>query len=210
MRFLILFLVIISIGFSQKSIQITYLANEGVLIESSNIMIMLDGLFRHGVAYGYERIPNDEWKKLESAVAPYNKETILLVSHPHADHFNAKSVALHLKNNSKSKLYSSAQVIEAVSEYLEKKHIDSQLVEVTPELKKSESIQFNKWSIDFLRLRHGTTRNYKIHNLGHVININGTKILHIGDAEMSDENFEQFRLVEQSINIALQGKGCAT
>jgi L-ascorbate metabolism protein UlaG (beta-lactamase superfamily) len=58
--------------------------------------------------------------------------------------------------------------------------------------------------IDFeiLRLSHGTGRHATIQNLGHVINLGGKKVLHVGDADTAVENFEKFNLDEAGIDIA--------
>jgi L-ascorbate metabolism protein UlaG (beta-lactamase superfamily) len=41
-----------------------------------------------------------------------------------------------------------------------------------------------------------------IQNLGYLIEINGKKFLHIGDADMTAENFSSFRLDEERIDVA--------
>ena len=58
--------------------------------------------------------------------------------------------------------------------------------------------------IDFeiLGLRHGTGRHATIQNLGHIIKLGGKKLLHVGDADTSIENFEKFNLDEEGIDIA--------
>ena len=58
--------------------------------------------------------------------------------------------------------------------------------------------------IDFeiLGLRHGTGRHATIQNLGHIIKLGGKKLLHVGDADTSVENFEKFNLDEEGIDVA--------
>jgi len=58
--------------------------------------------------------------------------------------------------------------------------------------------------IDFeiLRLRHGTGRHAEIQNLGHIIKLGGKKLLHVGDADTSIENFDKFNLDEEGIDVA--------
>ncbi len=56
--------------------------------------------------------------------------------------------------------------------------------------------------MEVLGLRHGGSNFSWIQNLGHVIEIDGKKLLHIGDADMTVENFSSFRLYEKGIDIA--------
>ena len=56
--------------------------------------------------------------------------------------------------------------------------------------------------IKFLGLHHSGERFKDIQNLGHVIEIGGKKLLHIGDADMTAENFSAFNLPQEKIDIA--------
>ena len=203
MKLIIFLFLLIGSTQSQNKVTITYMANEGVLIQTNETTILIDALFRSGGAYGYEKVQEYELKKMEGGLSPYNQNLIILVSHLHADHFDPESVASLIKNNSKAKLYSSKQVINSVSNFLNEKEKGSQLFEVTPKWKESKLLKIDKVEINFIRLRHGYYKNYSIHNLGHIIHIAGKKILHIGDAERSIENFSKFNLAQQKIDVGL-------
>ena len=56
--------------------------------------------------------------------------------------------------------------------------------------------------VKFLSLRHGSERFRSIQNMGHLIEIGGVKLLHIGDADMTAENFSAFNLSQENIDIA--------
>jgi L-ascorbate metabolism protein UlaG (beta-lactamase superfamily) len=56
--------------------------------------------------------------------------------------------------------------------------------------------------IKFLGLRPSGERFKEIQNLGCVIEIGGKKILHIGDADMTAENFSLFNLSHEKIDVA--------
>ena len=56
--------------------------------------------------------------------------------------------------------------------------------------------------IKFLGLRHANKQHLSIQNLGHLIEIDGKKLLHIGDADMTAENFSAFNLAQEKIDIA--------
>lgn len=55
---------------------------------------------------------------------------------------------------------------------------------------------------EVLGLGHGSGRHGSIQNLGHVVQLGGRKLLHVGDAEPSAEIFAQFNLDEEGIDVA--------
>jgi L-ascorbate metabolism protein UlaG (beta-lactamase superfamily) len=187
---------------SKAEIQITYIANEGVLIKTKNRQILIDGLHRkYKDAYAFP--PDDLREKLEGALSPYNAIDLVLVSHLHGDHFHPLSVGEYLKNNPKSILASSAQVIgEIKKDFSEYKKIKPQIREISHEWKKSSAEIFDGIRVKFLGLRHAN-ENYKwIQNFGHLIEADGKKFLHLGDADMTDENFSEFKLNKEKIDVA--------
>lgn len=187
---------------SDAEIQITYIANEGVLIRTKNKHILIDGLHRkYKDAYAY---PPDELRaKLEGAQVPYNKIDLLLVSHLHGDHFHPLSIGEYLINNSQSILASSEQVVSEVKKdfnYYEK--IKPQIKEIRHEWKTSVEENFGGIKVKFLGLRHANENFKWIENFGHLIEADGKKFLHIGDADMTDENFSGFKLHQENIDVA--------
>ena len=93
------------------SVEITYIANEGVLISSGGKQVLIDGLHReYGPEYAF--LPTAERDKIENAKAPFDAIDLILVSHRHLDHFHPESVGLHLQNSPRAFLVSSQQVVD--------------------------------------------------------------------------------------------------
>lgn len=185
------------------TLEITYIANEGVLIASNDKQVLIDGLHRE-YQPEYAFLPAPEREKIETAKAPFDKIDLILVSHMHLDHFHPESVGLHLKHNPKAMLVSSAQVVEEI----EKKSKDYEAIKArvagaTPPWKEKVAMKVAGIDFEILRLRHGTGRWRELHNLGHIIKLGGKKLLHVGDADTEVENFEKFNLDEEGIDIAI-------
>src|SRR5215207_7881776 len=88
------------------TVEITYIANEGVLIRSGDKQVLIDGLHReYGPEYAF--LPDAQRVQIETAKAPFNEIDLILVSHRHLDHFHPESVGLHLQHNPKGFLVSS-------------------------------------------------------------------------------------------------------
>jgi L-ascorbate metabolism protein UlaG (beta-lactamase superfamily) len=200
--FLAAALVICGTAARQKaSVEITYIANEGLMISSGGKKVLIDSLLREGLE-GYQRVPTDQLEKIETGRAPFDKVSVALVSHFHKDHFDAASVARFLENNPQSVVASSTQVVESVSKGSNEK-IRQRIREVLPDWKQRIQQSFDGVDVTFLRIRHTHQRNYGVHNLGHIIRIGGKKFLHIGDAEALAENFADLGLERESIDVAL-------
>ncbi|HKY03384.1 MAG TPA: MBL fold metallo-hydrolase [Blastocatellia bacterium] len=187
----------------QTGLEITYIANEGVLISSGGKQVLIDGLHRqYGIHYSF--LPAAEREKIETAKAPFDRIDLILVSHMHLDHFHPESVGLHLKHAPKATLVSSQQVVDEV----EKNFKDYQLIKArvtaaTPPWKERVAMKVAGIDFDILGLGHGSERFRAIQNLGHIIKVGGKKILHIGDADTAAEVFEKFNLDEEGIDIAI-------
>lgn len=187
---------------SGNSLTVTYIANEGVLISAGDKQVLIDGLHReYKPAYLFP--PPELLSALEQARDPYNKIDVVLVSHLHLDHFHPESVGLHLKNNKSVQLISSEQIVNGVKEkFAGFAEIEPRVRQVTPAWKSQTPVALDGIKIKILGLRHSGANFTWIQNLGHVIEIGGKKLLHIGDADMTAENFSSFRLHEENIDIA--------
>ena len=186
----------------KNGLTIRYIANEGVLIAAAGKQILIDGLHRE-YKPGYLFPPPEMQNVLENARAPYDKIDLILVSHIHLDHFHPQSIGQYLKSNPRSIFASSGQAVDDVSKgFPDYEKVKAQIRPVAHEWKKSSAVDQDGIKIKFLGLRHGGERFKEIQNLGHVIEIGGKKLLHIGDADMTAENFSTFNLAQEKIDIA--------
>ena len=181
---------------------IRYIANEGVLIRAADRQILIDSLHReYKPAYAFP--PADLLNLLETARKPYDKIDLLLVSHVHLDHFHPESIALYLKNNPRAFFASSGQAVGEIEKaFADYEKIKAQIQPVAHEWKKSFDYQRNGIKVRFLGLRHANAQFASIQNFGHLIEIGGKKLLHIGDADMTAENFAAFELARENIDVA--------
>jgi len=184
------------------NLAVTYIANEGVLISSGGKQVLIDGLHRE-YKPDYAFPPPVLLESLESARAPYDKLNLILVSHIHLDHFHPQSTGLHLANNPKAILISSDQVADGVKkDFVDFQKIESRVQRSTPEWKTKEVHEVAGMKLSVLGLRHGSERFSWIQNLGYLLEIDGKKLLHLGDADLTAENFASFRLNQEGIDVA--------
>lgn len=185
------------------SLEIQYIANEGVLITSRGKRVLIDGLHRR-YEPDYAHLPDAEREKMEGSRAPYDKIDLILVSHLHGDHFHPESVGLYLKNNPKAVFASSQQVVDEVAaKFTDYASVKSRVTPITYELKSRQSMKLAGIDVEFLSVGHGSGRHAVFQNLGHVVSIGGKKILHVGDAEITPNVFDVFDLETKGIDIAI-------
>jgi L-ascorbate metabolism protein UlaG (beta-lactamase superfamily) len=205
---------------SVKIAEVTYIANEGFLIEVQNKKILIDALFGDQ-EYSFCDIPNikaiDSMTKAEGI---FEDVDLIAATHRHVDHFHAPFVFEHLKSNRKGKFISCAQSIDKLKELEDYKIIKNQIVEITPDTLSYLDTIVRGIEIRIYRLMHGPyfdvdpetgekkNRHQNIQNLGFLFNIDGVKIFHCGDSNpYGIKDYENFRLDKENIDIAFLSRG---
>jgi L-ascorbate metabolism protein UlaG (beta-lactamase superfamily) len=184
------------------TLEITYIANEGVLIADGGKQVLIDGLHRE-YEPDYAFLPQPYRERIETAQPPFDKIDVILVSHRHLDHFHPQALADHLRHNATTVLVSSEQVVHEIeSKTADFGTIRARVTTTTPALRQKIATTAGGVELEILGLGHGTGRHRDIQNLGHVVKLGGKKLLHVGDADTSPEIFEAFHLDEQNIDVA--------
>jgi len=184
-------------------LEVTYIANSGFMLSSGTTRVLIDALYFDG----------DIWespsKKIQKAIIsgdpPFKNVTHMLASHYHADHFDAALTSRFLVNNPGTMLITTVQT-------------DSLLQKVyrqDPELKRpkqtkiiqtpmfgTETYESGDLKVKCLMQRHMGKDDFKVLNMGFLVGLGGKKILHIGDAGWTEENFAGFNLPAENIDIA--------
>jgi L-ascorbate metabolism protein UlaG (beta-lactamase superfamily) len=186
---------------SQQSVDVTYIANCGFLINGTSQKILVDGIFTD--AYGKYHAPSTETILEErDASTPFDSINVVLVSHNHADHLNPANLAEHLSNDINEQMIGAEQVVSLLKTSQFYDTIKNRIVEVSPSV--GVEIDTNIQQIDFkiLPLKHPNHFD-TMQNLGYIFNVNGIRFFHTGDA-ISDnlEAYQNYSLSEDSIDIA--------
>lgn len=186
---------------AQKSLDITYIANDGYLISSDTNKILIDGIFKDG--YGTYYTPTAQTiTKERNATAPFDSINILLVTHSHADHVDPAYLTDHMVNDNNAMLIVPTQVSELLKPLGNystiKNRIDS--IKQINQSKTDTTIHgIRVKSMVFTHPNNFTT----MQNLGYVCSIDGFKIFHPGDATSKDLSlFQSYNLANDSIDIA--------
>jgi L-ascorbate metabolism protein UlaG (beta-lactamase superfamily) len=203
-----------SIGLGQRTdgLTLTFLANEGVMLSSGGKKVLIDALF---VKYktGFATPADSTQAALAAARAPFDNVDLILATHYHGDHFHPQQVAAHLAANPRATLATSAQVIDSLRGRLPRGGpIDARILARTtpPGTRRREVI--NGIPVEFIGISHGTgPRNHlQIEHLAYIVELGGKRVLHVGDAILSEDNLRAFRLDTARIDVALVPTWVAT
>ena len=187
---------------SNEILAITYIANEGLLLQSGDKAVLIDALFRGGVS-GYARVEAKTLESLETAKAPFDAAQAVLVTHYHDDHFNAESVARYLKSNARAALYTSEQVAERVREAANGGvGIADRIHGYKPSPDEPIIVNASGIKIELIKLSHGGGRFAGVWNLGYIVHLGGKRILHIGDAHFIDASTKPLERFAKNVDVA--------
>lgn len=189
---------------AQDRLSITFLANEGVMLSSGSRKVFIDGLFlKYKTGFA---VPADSTQDaLQRARPPFDAVDLVLVTHRHGDHFHPAPVAAHLRANPHATLLTSRQVIDSLREYGPGRDLPasrSMARTMAPGTRQRETV--NGITVELLGIPHGGGwRSRGLEHLAYIVEIGGRRVLHVGDAELTDEVLAPFRLDTARIDVAL-------
>jgi L-ascorbate metabolism protein UlaG (beta-lactamase superfamily) len=184
-------------------LELVYLANEGFLVRVGETKLLIDAFVYE--PYGeYAHVPEELRAKMHAGEAPFDGIGLALTSHVHGDHFQPEAAAEYLRARPATKFLSSPQVVDALLEPLgdapAAEHVDARLPEARAVLSANEA----GVRIEMVRLPHtGGARTASVQNLGHVLELGGVRVLHVGDAERGDPALDAADLETRAIDVAL-------
>jgi L-ascorbate metabolism protein UlaG (beta-lactamase superfamily) len=192
-----------ALSVQRDGVQITFLANEGVMLAADGKKVLIDGLFlKYETGYA---VPADSTQTaLAAARAPFDSVDLVLVTHRHGDHFHPAPVAAHLLANPRATLVTSSQVIDSLRGRLPRgAGLSSRIHPRTtaPGARRHEVV--NGIAVELLGLPHASRRHRAVEHLAYIVELGGRRVLHVGDAEISEATLAPFRLDNARIDVAL-------
>lgn len=207
MRLLLISLILLLSKLSYGQNKITYLANEGYMIEMAGTKVLIDALFKLNPTNKsrIDALSSDENNKLIHGYPPYDEVDFLLVTHSHYDHFNAEMVWQYMKNNDSVKIIASRQVIEKIKEVnAEGLNLDDRLIYI--DLKMNDGmftgiylgLTFHAWWIN-----HDGPTNFSVVNIAYLITDGRKSLLHLGDSEPQEAVYQKFEFRKKNIDYLI-------
>ncbi|GAB5381178.1 MAG: hypothetical protein Alis3KO_16310 [Aliiglaciecola sp.] len=182
-----------SVNVSANQLVIEHIANAGLKLSSGGKTVLIDAIF--GPHDRFNSLNDNEFLELVNQGAD-----AVLVSHIHDDHFEQSRSVQFLTSNPGTLFLAPPQTAHSVKANIEHSRLRD------PELKNYESRPYvnNGVKIVALNFPHMSPElTADIQNFAYIVEIEGWKVLHIGDGGINAEVIAGLNLAEQEIDIAL-------
>ena len=212
---LLLFLILLPcMACAQDLCRITYISNEGFLVELPGKKVLIDGLFDQ-IDGDWCDSPDEQTVELmEIAAPPFDQVDLIAITHKHIDHFDEGVVVKHLLNNPAGRVVCPKQVREVLEQNPDYEKIKDRIVSLTPAELRDSTVMVSGIPIRVMRLEHShymeqdsiggmKNRHRDIENLGFLLDIGGVKIFHCGDTNPRNrDEYSTYALQDDSIDVA--------
>ncbi len=169
-----------------------YTANAGVKITSGQKTVLIDSLF--GPHDFFNALNESEFNTLVSQGAD-----VALATHAHSDHFSGKRTAQFLKENQHALFIGTPEMSVPLGSNIASEQLE------TVSLTGYQSKRFSHHGIQITAFNfpHMALADHKIENFGYLVEIDGWKVFHVGDGDISANIIEGLKLAEKNIDIIL-------
>jgi len=184
------------------SLNLTYIANEGVLVASSDKKVLIDALFDNPNP-AYPAPSSEILEKMYSHQPPFNSIDLVLITHNHPDHMSIIPVIQFMKKNPGTKLIAPIDAVNALQ--VSGSHweiIRDRMVSLDIKINTSQEISINGINLKIFRTLHsGDLENPW--NLMYMLKLGDRTVFHEGDSDGKLETFSQLRLTNTEVDLAL-------
>lgn len=188
---------------AMADVTITRLANEGVIIDDGETRIMIDGLVVENYAL-YGGLPPEMAQQFRHAEGIFADIDLALASHRHHDHNQPEFACVFMRRSGQTRLLTSIQVLDLMRERCRQFVTGTSRVRVIdPRYGEPVLMQEKTAQVTAFLLSHGVGKYARLQNFGHLVDIDGIKILHIGDAAMTPNDYGVAGLDKVNLDVAL-------
>jgi len=186
----------------KEPLGLTYVANSGVLVRSGDTKVFIDALFDK---------PNQEYRapapevldKMMKGEAPFDGVDIVLVTHNHPDHFDARLAVRYLETFPEATLLAPADAVaemrEAAADWT---RIEKRVVPLDLKVGEIEKRDLKQIPVTAFRTLHSGDLESPM-NLMYLIELGGWRVFHEGDSTGKPEAFRDFGLDSAPVDLAL-------
>ncbi|MFK7984270.1 MAG: MBL fold metallo-hydrolase [Saprospiraceae bacterium] len=184
------FLLVTNLFSQEEKNQITYIANEGVMIEYQGKKVLIDALHKSDIPL-YQFTRNPFPYNMINGKTPFEGVDLFLITHLHGDHFSPTYMKDFLTEHEETILIAPEQVIDT----MEHTGLATQIYSLRG-TDKGLMYEMDGIKIHALPLIHSyPQKNAWIDNMAYFLDFDGLTILHAGDAEFLPENLKRIQRV---------------
>lgn len=166
------------------SIAVTYIANEGFLIEAAGRKVLIDALFDGGQP-DYAVPSREPLGEIEAGKGPFAAIDLILATHVHGDHFSPAIVLRYLRAHPQSHFAAHKQVVDTIRADRSFPDVRKQVHELDLLAGVRGQVALDGITVDALCLNHGAPQR-EVKNLVFLVDLGGARFLHMGDTFLWD------------------------
>jgi len=175
-----------------SELSVEHVANAGVKITSGGKSVLIDALFGPHSRFNY---PSDKhFARLSQQGAD-----VALATHAHSDHFGANRVSQFLNDNPSTLFIGTPDMLQQLKD----KASLSQLTTASLSQFQSKTFEHNNIKVTVLDFPHMQPRPGQAVNFAYLVQINGWRVLHVGDADINRQVIQGLNLADYHIDLAL-------
>ncbi len=188
----------------QAEVIVQQLANEGfILSDGKSTKVMVDGMVVEPYSV-YGGLPAELISAFSNASGPFANINLVLVSHQHHDHNQPDYSCDFMQKSNSAILATSSQVVDLMREKCREFVSSSPRLQIIdPLYDEVETLQVGEASVNIFLLSHGGGKYAHLKNYGHLLELGGMRILHIGDAAMEQADFKRAGIADMKVDVAL-------
>lgn len=187
----------------QPWVKVRHIANEGFLITSQTKNILVDALFKN--PYAYQDTPDELIEMMERSQPPFSRIDLMLFSHAHRDHFEPETALRVLMSHPETILVANQLVCDELKEAAgdDFAQISDRVKNINPEWGKILRTSFAGINLNMFPVNHADPEKPYM-TLAFVLDVDGMKILHLGDLNppANADFFKAFQLQKENISVA--------
>jgi L-ascorbate metabolism protein UlaG (beta-lactamase superfamily) len=178
---------------------LTYLANEGVMLEGKGGRIFLDAFFGDGLP-DYTVVPVALRDSLERGLEGFAGPAAALTTHPHRDHFDPAALARYLGSNAEALAVGPVGIGARLDSASPGLRVRTR--ELAPKGAEPATLDLGWARIQALAIPHGHTMR-PVEHVAYLITVDGTTALHLGDTGSDPETWPRLGLPPGGVDVAL-------
>ncbi len=183
----------------EDKVKVTYIANDGVMIEFEDKKVVIDAINRASNLGGWVSPSNAALMAVENGDPPYDDIDIIMITHNHGDHYSTTAVQNYLSDHPNTKLIIPSVMEPSFSSF------QSQIADFSVNKFERINIVENDISIDVLHVEHFDQFGNDfsgVESFAYIVNLDGKKFLHAGDIDYLDSQLDSFNLLQDSVTVA--------
>ncbi|OEK00008.1 hypothetical protein BFP97_00055 [Roseivirga sp. 4D4] len=187
----------------EKELRVTFISNEGFHLESNGKAVLIDALYKKSHP-DFTFPSDDQLHAMIEGEPPFARVDFYLQSHVHYTHFYPATVGNFLNRHPETNMIALPQVVDSLvklSSHYE--GVKRQLMLFDWE-KKRMNFDHNDVHIEAFKIKHDGQQQWGwVQNLGHVIDIGGFRVLHMGDLLIDEQVLNTMNLKHREIDLVI-------